>query len=95
MNPSHSESPIEFLISEEGVLAQYNNGKGGIHHICYEVDDVEKACAEFREKGYEFLEPNCPQASSTMKINFLRPKFTNGILIELMEITEQTENYLK
>jgi uncharacterized protein (UPF0261 family) len=27
MNPSHSESPIEFLIPEEGVLAQYNNGK--------------------------------------------------------------------
>lgn len=95
MNSKHSESPIEFLVPTGGVLSRFNNGKGGIHHICYEVDDVVKSCEEFISKGYEFLEPDCPQASATMKINFLRPKYTDGILVELMEITEPTEDYLK
>ncbi len=95
MNPDYSESPIEFLVPTEGVLAEYNKGRGGIHHICYEVDNIDEAFEEFKSKGYEFLESTCNQASPTMKINFLRPKCTNGILIELMEITEPTEDYLK
>ncbi len=90
-----NESPIEFLVPTKGVLAKYNNGKGGIHHICYEVEDVVAASQEFIAKGYEMLEDECPQASPTQKINFVRPKFTQGILVEFMEITEPTEDYLK
>ena len=95
MNDNQSESPIEFLVPTEGVLKDYNNGKGGIHHICYEVEDVKAACDEFIAMGYKMLEEDCPQASPTMKINFVRPKYTQGILVEFMEITERTENYLK
>ncbi|TCO77390.1 VOC family protein [Marinisporobacter balticus] len=95
MNENESESPLELLIPTEGVLAQYNKGRGGIHHICYEVDDVQAACDEFVSKGYEMLEKEVSQASPTMKINFVRPKYTHGILVEFMEITEPTEDYLK
>ena len=38
MNPAESESPIEFLIPYSGVLAEYNGGKGGIAHICFQVE---------------------------------------------------------
>lgn len=86
MRPGVSESPIEFLIPEGGVLSRFNQGKGGIHHICYEVDDVEKVCAEFREKGYELLEDVCPVSDRTMKINFVRPRSSCGILVEFMEL---------
>ena len=74
MNPEYSDSPIEFLIPDSGVLTEYNGGKGGIHHICYEVDDVDAACEEFRAKGYKLLEETCPDVNGIMKINFVRPK---------------------
>lgn len=87
--PGENDSPVEFLIPDGGVLAEYNNGKGGIHHICYEVDDVEAACAEFREKGYGLLEETCPVVDDMMKINFVRPRFSQGILVEFMEMVNK------
>ena len=80
------ESPLEVLVPEGGVLSEYNGGKGGIHHICYQVDDVDAVCAEFRGKGYGLLEETCPIVDRTMKINFVRPKYSEGILVEFMEI---------
>ena len=41
------ESPIELVIPTEGVLTEFRNGKGGLHHIAFEVEDVEKARREF------------------------------------------------
>lgn len=89
MNPDESESPIEFLIPYSGVLAEYNGGKGGIAHICFQVDDVEAACEEFLEKGYALLEEKCKMVEGTnMKINFVKPRSNHGILIELMELVD-------
>lgn len=88
MNPEYSDSPIEFLVAEGGVLKNFNNGKGGIHHICFEVDDVDAACAEFREKGYLLLEDQCQISDKTMKINFVRPKSSHGVLVEFMQIID-------
>ncbi len=81
-----NDSPVEFLIPDGGVLTAYNNGKGGIHHLCYEVDNIDSACEEFREKGYDLLEETCPIVDGLMKINFVRPRSSQGILIEFMEI---------
>ena len=46
-----NESPIEFIIPHEGVLTKFNNGKGGIAHIAFEVEDVEAASRELEEQG--------------------------------------------
>ncbi len=86
MNPDYSESPIEFLIPHGGVLKEFNKGKGGIHHICYEVDDIEATCKEFVEKGYLLLEDPYTCSGDTMKINFVRPRSSHGILVEFMEV---------
>ncbi len=89
MNPEESDSPIEFLIPYSGVLAEYNGGKGGIAHICFEVDDIEATCAEFREKGYALLEDTCKMVEGTnMKINFVKPRSNHGLLIELIELVK-------
>ena len=40
---SEYESPIELIIPTEGVLTEFRNGKGGLHHIDFEVEDVEAA----------------------------------------------------
>ncbi|MDO4556957.1 MAG: VOC family protein, partial [Lachnospiraceae bacterium] len=44
---SDKESPLELVIPKAGVLTEYNNGKGGLHHIAFEVEDVEKVRAEY------------------------------------------------
>ena len=89
MNPDESDSPIEFLIPYSGVLADYNGGKGGIAHICFEVDDIDAACEEFRAKGCALLEETCKMVEGTnMKINFVKPRSNHGILIELMELVK-------
>jgi len=80
-----NESPLEFVIPREGVLTGYNNGKGGIHHIAFEVDDVEKVCAEYESKGLQMLEKRAVDGAGGIIVNFLRPRFGEGILVEFVE----------
>ncbi|GFI60983.1 hypothetical protein IMSAG049_00133 [Clostridiales bacterium] len=82
---TENESPIEFIIPRGGVLAKYNNGKGGIAHICIEVTDIKKATDELIAKGYEMLEKEAVEGTEDIIVNFLRPKYSHGILIELAE----------
>jgi len=79
------ESPIEFIIPHEGVLTKFNNGKGGIAHIAFEVEDVEAASQELRDQGLEMLEPEAVEGTSDIIVNFLRPRYSEGILIELVQ----------
>ncbi len=80
-----NESPIEFIIPRGGVLSKYNNGKGGIAHICIEVNDIKAATDELLSKGFEMLEKEAVEGTEDIIVNFLRPKYSSGILIELAE----------
>ena len=78
---------LEFLMptDEESVLAKFIEKRGeGIHHICFQVDDVEKAAAELQEKGAELVDKPRMGAEGK-KIVFVRPKSAHGVLIELKE----------
>lgn len=79
------ESPIEFIIPKEGVLTKFNNGKGGIAHVAFEVDDIESCSKELIEKGFEMLEKEAVEGTSDIIVNFLRPKYSHGILVELVQ----------
>jgi len=80
-----NESPIEFIIPSGGPLQAFNGGKGGLHHICYEVDDVEKAANELRAIGCRLLEDEGVMTGCGSKINFVRPSSSFGVLVELMQ----------
>ena len=80
-----NESPIEFIIPKEGVLTKFNNGKGGIAHIAFEVEDVEACSKELIDKGFEMLEKEAVEGTSDIIVNFLRPKYSHGILVELVQ----------
>lgn len=78
---------LEFLMpkDEESVLAKFIDKRGeGIHHICFQVDDVEKAAVELAEKGTELVDRPRTGAEGK-KIVFIKPKSTYGVLIELKE----------
>lgn len=79
------ESYIELVVPKGGVLTQFNNGKGGIHHIAFEVDDVEKVRREYDAKGLKMLEQKAVPGAGGIIVNFLRPKFGEGILTEFVQ----------
>jgi methylmalonyl-CoA/ethylmalonyl-CoA epimerase len=78
---------LEFLMPTDSTstIAKFIDKRGqGIHHICFEVEDVEKAAAELKQKGLELVdEPR--MGAEGKKIIFLSPKSTYGVLIELKE----------
>lgn len=82
---STNESPIELVIPHEGVLTEYHMGKGGIHHIAFEVEDVEETRAEYEEKGMAMLEKIAVPGAGGLIVNFLRPRFGEGILVEFVQ----------
>ena len=78
IEPLGENSPIDnFLIK---------NPKGGQHHVCFEVNDVNLAKKEMEEKGAKVLNEPRIGAHGTLVI-FVHPKDSIGVLIELMEPT--------
>jgi len=77
---------IELLqpVGNEGVMAKYLEKRGeGFHHICYEVNDINKEISSLSHSGIEVLGEPKPGAEG-MSI-FLHPGRTHGVLIELVE----------
>lgn len=63
------------------------NPSGGIHHVCYEVDDINSASANLIEKGARVLGGGEPKIGAHGKpVLFLHPKDFNGTLIELEQV---------
>jgi methylmalonyl-CoA/ethylmalonyl-CoA epimerase len=83
---------IELLQSTtpEGVMNKFIDKKGeGIHHISYEVDDIEKEVEVLSGQGVQFVTPKpYPNAHKNLVI-FIHPKCTNGVLTELIQFLEK------
>ena len=63
------------------------NPSGGIHHICYEVEDIHAAAAQLTGKGARVLGDGTPRIGAHGKpVLFLHPKDFNGTLIELEQV---------
>ena len=76
IEPLGDNSPINNFLEK--------NPKGGQHHICFEVDDINIAKKEMEDKGATVLNEPRIGAHGTPVI-FIHPKNTDGVLIELME----------
>lgn len=82
------ESPVELIIPTEGVLTKYRDGKGGLHHIAFEVEDVRKAREEYEAKGLQMLEETPVTGAGGIIVNFLRPRYGFGVLVEFVQRTK-------
>jgi methylmalonyl-CoA/ethylmalonyl-CoA epimerase len=79
---------IEFLepLGEGSPIAKFleKNGDGGIHHICYEVDDIIAARDQLKAQGARILGDGNPKIGAHGKpVLFLHPKDFLGTLTEL------------
>ena len=80
------ETKIELLesTSEDGVIAKFVEKKGeGIHHIAFEVADIEAEMKRLQAEGFVLLNEQPKQGADNKLVCFLHPKHTNGVLIEL------------
>lgn len=88
-----SEVVLELLepLPGEDVVSKFlaKNGEG-MHHVCFEVDDVNAATAELAAKGYTPVWDTPRVGAGGDRVNFLRPKETGGVLIELSEAVKST-----
>lgn len=80
------ETKVELLESSDpsGVIARYLEKKGeGIHHIAFEVADIEAEMKRLSLLGFVLLNDAPKPGADNKLVCFLHPKTTNGILIEL------------
>ena len=84
MEPFGEASPIA------GFLARHENG--GMHHICYEVDDIVLASQSLQAAGARVLGDGLAKIGAHGNpVLFLHPKDFNGILIELEQVVDISE----
>ena len=82
LHPLGEKSPIQGFLDK--------NPGGGIHHICYEVEDIIAAREALRAKGATILGTGEPRIGAHgTPILFLHPKDMGGVLVELMEAPKE------
>ena len=84
MEPFGEASPIASFLAR--------NENGGIHHICYEVDDIVSATESLKAAGARVLDDGAAKIGAHGNpVLFLHPKDFNGTLIELEQVAETSE----
>lgn len=82
------DSRIELLepTTPDSPVAKFLESKGeGIHHIAYEVDDLDAALARFKKEGVRLIDESPRDGAHGTRIAFLHPKASGGVLTELCE----------
>lgn len=76
LEPSSPDSPISKFLEKRGE---------GIHHLSFEVDDIEKELSRLRQEGIRLIDEKPRVGAGGSLISFVHPKSTNGVLIELSQ----------
>jgi len=79
---------IELLESStaDGVISKFIEKKGeGIHHIAFEVKDIEAEMKRLSNEGFQLLNETPKKGADNKLVCFLHPKGTNGVLVELCQ----------
>ena len=79
---------VELLeaLGENTVVGKFLKNRGpGIHHVCFEVDDIINAINELKESNIRVLSDNPTTGAEGYKVVFIHPKSTGGVLVELAE----------
>lgn len=87
------DSDVELVEPREAEsgLAKFLQKRGeGIHHICFEVDNLDHVLARLKEHGAQLIDET-PRVNATgTRYAFVHPKSAHGVLIELYEKHQPT-----
>ncbi len=68
------------------VIEKFLENRGeGIHHVCFEVDDINKAIIELNELNIDVISDRPTVGAEGYKVVFIHPKSTGGVLVELAQ----------
>lgn len=76
LEATHSNSPIAKFIEKRGE---------GIHHIAFDVDDIESEISRLKGEGFQMINETPKSGADNKLIAFIHPKSTAGVLIELCQ----------
>ena len=77
LEPTSDDSPVAKFIAKRGE---------GIHHIAFAVDDTDKALLDAENKGIKLIDKTSRNGAEGLKIGFLHPKSTGGVLTEFCNL---------
>jgi methylmalonyl-CoA/ethylmalonyl-CoA epimerase len=95
--PIDARNPVYELVepaSDLSPVAKFLHKGGGLHHVCYEVDDLESGLREARRAGFAMASPPTPAvAFGGRRIAWICSK--NRLLMEFLErdLKKQAEPY--
>ena len=87
-DPDNPPSCIQLLapLNAESTIAKFLDRSGpGMQQLAYRVTDVEQVSAILRERGLRLLYDAPRRGTSNSRVNFVHPKDTGGVLVELVE----------
>jgi len=76
LEPLGRESTVQKFLEKHGE---------GMHHLCFEVQDIEKMLQDLKNKGVKLIDKVPRQGTDGKKIAFVHPQDMGGVLIELCE----------
>ncbi|MGP8216557.1 MAG: methylmalonyl-CoA epimerase [Bacteroidia bacterium] len=82
------ETKIELLeaTSNESPIYKFIENRGeGLHHIAFEVDNIEAEMEHLKKQGFTLLSDKPKRGADNKLICFVHPKSANGVLIELCQ----------
>lgn len=74
LEPTSPESPIAKFLEK--------NPHGGVHHVAFATDDIEKQLAQAKDAGCQLVNEQPVQGAANKLVAFLHPKSTHGVLTE-------------
>ena len=81
LEPTDDTSPVARFLERRGP---------GIHHLCLDSDAVDTDGAELREAGYQVLGDAPTLGAGGCRVQFIHPRSTGGVLLELSEPPSET-----
>ena len=82
------DSNLELLepLGDASTVARFLEKRGeGVHHLCFEVDDIERALQEFRDQGAKLIDERPRPGAGGHLVAFVHPKSAHGVLVELKQ----------
>jgi len=73
-------------VDDSGTVGAFIKTRGeGFHHICFRVQDIEKAIENLKSGGFRIVGENLNPEEYSNRYAFIHPKDCHGILVELEE----------
>ena len=76
LEPTSDDSPVAKFLAKRG---------GGIHHVCFAVEDIDAALEDLSRRGFRLIHREAVPGADGKRVAFLHPESGHGVLIELSQ----------